>query len=71
MSSEKRTLQEQMEQLQQALHEVRDQVLARVAEHFWGLLSFVVLVVVTFVLIGVAHPDWLACEPGGPWWRAC
>ena len=58
--SERRTLQESMEQLSADCAELKGLVLAEVAAHFWGLLSLVLFLIGGMVLAGLARPEWLS-----------
>ena len=57
--SERRTLQESLEQLNADCAELKGLVLAEVAAHFWGLLTFCRLVIGGMVLVGIARPEWV------------
>ena len=57
--SERRTLQESLEQLNADCAELKGLVLAEVAAHFWGLLTFCLLVLGGMVLVGIARPEWV------------
>ena len=58
--SERRTLQESMEELTREWNELKGLVLAEVAAHFWGLLTFCLLLIGGMVLVGLARPEWLS-----------